>query len=168
MNGGSAFLSGDATVVKRRRNNQTQTVPSNGVKESDSMAKNSVFLYSDASFLKWTFADAVHVATHHWMPCLFAFGLLFFMGVEYTLFMVPSSAPPFDLGFIVTRSLHRVLESSPQLNTLCAALNTVRRLPCLDLNLRFDFLRWFSLWVIEGWNLLGENANGLGSKFDFS
>jgi hypothetical protein len=59
------------------------------------------------------------------MPCFFALGLLFFMGVEYTLRMVPSSAPPFDIGFVTTRSLHLLLASSPKLNTLLAALNTV-------------------------------------------
>ncbi|XP_004506952.1 phosphatidylcholine:diacylglycerol cholinephosphotransferase 1-like [Cicer arietinum] len=122
MNGGAASSSGDASVIKRRRNNQT--VQSNGVNVSNSMAKNSSF-YSDASFTKWTLADVVHVATHHWMICLFGFGLLFFMGVEYTLLMVPSSSPPFDLGFIVTRSINRVLESKPQLNDVLAALNTV-------------------------------------------
>lgn len=130
MNGGAASSSGDASVIKRRRNNQT--VQSNGVNVSNSMAKNSSF-YSDASFTKWTLADVVHVATHHWMICLFGFGLLFFMGVEYTLLMVPSSSPPFDLGFIVTRSINRVLESKPQLNDVLAALNTVRCLFSLDL-----------------------------------
>ncbi|XWS16470.1 hypothetical protein CRYUN_Cryun34aG0090800 [Craigia yunnanensis] len=45
------------------------------------------------------------------------------MYVEYTLRMVPDSSPPFDLGFVVTRSFHRA--SWPELNTLLAALNTV-------------------------------------------
>jgi hypothetical protein len=127
-NGGAASSSGDATVVKRRN-----THHSNGVNNltTDSMpTKNSSSfssLYSSASFMKWTLDDVVHVATHHWMPCLFAFGLLFFMAVEYTLLMVPYSSPPFDLGFVFTRSLHRFLESSPQMNNLFAALNTVRK-----------------------------------------
>ncbi|GAU22270.1 hypothetical protein TSUD_260700 [Trifolium subterraneum] len=126
-NGGAASSSGDATVVKRRNTTTTQTHHSNGVNnKTDSMpTKNSSFsLYSSASFMKWTLDDVVHVATHHWMPCLFAFGLLFFMAVEYTLLMVPYSSPPFDLGFVFTRSLHRLLESSPQMNNLFAALNT--------------------------------------------
>lgn len=125
MNGGATSYSGDVSAVKRRHS--SQTVHSNGVNATDSMPKNSS-LFSQASFLKWTLSDVVHVATHHWMPCLFACGLLFFMAVEYTLLMVPSSSPPFDLGFIVTRSLHRVLESSPELNNVLAALNTVCRL----------------------------------------
>lgn len=76
------------------------------------------------------------------MPCLFACGLLFFMAVEYTLFMVPSSSPPFDLGFVFTRSLHRVLESSPQLNNVLAALNTVFVL------MQTSYILW--TWLIEG------------------
>ncbi|KAJ1410101.1 Inositolphosphotransferase Aur1/Ipt1 [Sesbania bispinosa] len=146
MNGGAAPPSGDASlVVKRRRS--PQKVPVNGVKVTDqpscggAMAKNSVHC-SDASFMKWTFADVVHVATHHWIPCLFALGLLFFMAVEYTLLMVPSSSPPFDLGFLATRSLHRVLESSPQLNTLLAALNTV------FVGMQTSYILW--TWLIEG------------------
>ena len=78
-----------------------------------------------ASFMTWTAEDVAHVAKFHWVPCLFAMGLLFFMGVEYTLLMVPSSSEPFDLGFVATRSLHRVLSASPELNTFLAFLNTV-------------------------------------------
>lgn len=130
--------------------------------------KNPALYYSEASFMKWTIADVVHVATHHWMPCLFALGLLFFMAVEYTLLMVPSTSPPFDLGFIATRSLHRVLESSPQLNTLLAALNTVRRLPSSDLNESGFFFCRFNLWVIGGSNVFDGNENGLVSKIDLS
>lgn len=78
-----------------------------------------------ASFMRWTVEDVVHVARYHWIPCIFAMGLLFFMGVEYTLRMVPSASPPFDLGFVITRPVHRVLSSWPELNTLLAALNTV-------------------------------------------
>ena len=78
-----------------------------------------------ASFMTWTAEDVAHVAKFHWVPCLFAMGLLFFMGVEYTLRMVPSSSEPFDLGFVATRSLHRVLSASPELNTFLAFLNTV-------------------------------------------
>ncbi|KAF2293187.1 hypothetical protein GH714_038789 [Hevea brasiliensis] len=39
--------------------------------------------------------------------------------------MVPASSPPFDLGFVATHRLHQLLSSSPALNTLLAALNTV-------------------------------------------
>lgn len=81
--------------------------------------------YGDASFMKWTLQDLSFVATHHWIPCVFGAGLLFFMYVEYTLRMVPDSSPPFDLGFIATRSLHRILASWTELNTVLAGLNTV-------------------------------------------
>nr|KYP54063.1 hypothetical protein KK1_000230 [Cajanus cajan] len=104
--------------------------------------KNNSTRRSEASFLKWTVADALHVATHHWMPCLFALGLLFFMGVEYTLHMVPPSSPPFDLGFLATRPLHALLQSSPHLNTLCAALNTV------FVGMQTSYILW--TWLIEG------------------
>ncbi|KAI4355753.1 hypothetical protein L6164_004496 [Bauhinia variegata] len=109
------------TTVKRRHRHKTTVEGDLG--GGRGMAKKPLCI--QASFLKWTVADAVHVARHHWMPCLFALGLLFFMGVEYTLKMVPFSSPPFDLGFVATRSLHRVLESWPELNTLLAGLNTV-------------------------------------------
>ncbi|KAK7255220.1 hypothetical protein RIF29_28626 [Crotalaria pallida] len=115
-------MDGADATVKRRRFPQPQ--PTNAV--NPVMPKKSSSLhFSNASFLNWRLTDAVHVATHHWVPCVFALGLLFFMAVEYTLRMVPSSAPPFDVGFIATRKLHRVLEASPNLNTLCAFLNTV-------------------------------------------
>ena len=79
-----------------------------------------------ASFLAWTAGDVAYVARFHWVPCLFGVALLFFMGVEYTLRMIPPSSAPFDLGFVVTRPLHRLLVARPALNTLLAALNTVR------------------------------------------
>lgn len=79
----------------------------------------------DAHFLKWTASDALGVLRHHPMPCAFAVSLLFFMGVEYTLRMIPPMAPPFDLGFAATATLHRVLAARPALNTLLAGLNTV-------------------------------------------
>nr|AXM43881.1 phosphatidylcholine:diacylglycerol cholinephosphotransferase [Litchi chinensis] len=94
------------------------------------------------SFMYWTLEDVVHVAKYHWMPCVFAVGLLFFMAVEYTLRMVPPSSPPFDLGFVATRPLHRVLESWPELNTLLAALNTV------FVGMQTTYIVW--AWLIEG------------------
>ncbi|XP_058728897.1 phosphatidylcholine:diacylglycerol cholinephosphotransferase 1-like [Vicia villosa] len=141
MNGGATSSSGDASAVKRRRSSPTVHSDAVNGTDSNSMTKNTS-LFSQASFLKWTLSDVVHVATHHWMPCLFACGLLFFMAVEYTLLMVPSSSPPFDLGFIATRSLHRILESSPELNNLLAALNTV------FVAMQTSYILW--TWLIEG------------------
>ncbi|KAK7294080.1 hypothetical protein RJT34_16963 [Clitoria ternatea] len=138
MNGGATSPSGDASVKRRQKH---QTVSANGVISRGNNMGKKTKLY-EASFMRWTFADAVHVATHHWMPCLFALGLLFFMAVEYTLRMVPPSSPPFDLGFVATRSLHRVLESSPHLNTLLAGLNTV------FVGMQTSYILW--TWLIEG------------------
>ncbi|ESQ42920.1 hypothetical protein EUTSA_v10015624mg [Eutrema salsugineum] len=80
---------------------------------------------SKPSFMTWTARDVVYVARHHWLPCLLAVGFLFVVCVESTIQMVPASSPPFDLGFVATRSVHRVLASSPDLNTVLAALNSV-------------------------------------------
>lgn len=95
-----------------------------------------------AAFLKWTMEDVVHVARYHWVPCLFGMGLLFFMGVEYTLLMIPPSAAPFDLGFVATRHLHRALSAWPELNTLLAFLNTV------FVGMQTTYILW--TWLIEG------------------
>nr|QJD09136.1 phosphatidylcholine:diacylglycerol phosphocholine acyltransferase [Camelina sativa] len=97
---------------------------------------------SKASFMTWTTRDVVYVARHHWIPCMFAAGLLFFMGVEYTLQMIPARSEPFDLGFVATRSLNRVLASSPDLNTVLAALNTVFVL------MQTTYIVW--TWLVEG------------------
>jgi len=78
-----------------------------------------------ASFMKWRWDDVVGVVKYHPIPCFFAMSLLFFMGVEYTLRMVPSTSPPFDLGFVATSWLNQALSSRPDLNTFFAALNTV-------------------------------------------
>lgn len=81
---------------------------------------------SKASFMTWRMCNPVQVARVHWIPCLLAVGVLFFTGVEeYMLQMIPASSEPFDIGFVATRSLYRLLASSPDLNTVLAALNTV-------------------------------------------
>lgn len=95
-----------------------------------------------ASFMTWTAEDVAHVARFHWVPCLFGVALLFFMGVEYTLRMIPPSSAPFDLGFVVTRPLHRLLVARPELNTLLAALNTV------FVGMQTTYILW--TWLIEG------------------
>ncbi|URE44840.1 hypothetical protein MUK42_31463 [Musa troglodytarum] len=77
------------------------------------------------SFAGWSLDGPVGVARRHPVLCAFAFSLLFFMGVEYTIPMVPSTSPPLDLGFIATKPLNRALATAPALNTLLAALNTV-------------------------------------------
>ncbi|KAA0044455.1 hypothetical protein IC582_017401 [Cucumis melo] len=95
-----------------------------------------------ASFMTWRVEDVVYVAKNHWIPCIFGLGMLFFIHVEYTLRMVPAASPPFDLGFVITRSLHGVLSSWPELNTLLAALNTV------FVVMQTSYILW--TWLIEG------------------
>ncbi|CAK9164883.1 unnamed protein product [Ilex paraguariensis] len=102
----------------------------NGVKAGDDggeMKKkvNGGGLFQNAYFMKWRAGDVLGVVKYHPIPCVFAAFLLFFMAVEYTLLMIPPSSPPFDLGFVATVSLHRLLASRPLLNSLLAGLNTI-------------------------------------------
>lgn len=82
-------------------------------------------LLGDAFFLQWTVGDVFGVFKYHPVPCFFMFCLLFFMGVEYTLSMIPPMSEPFDIGFVATWYFHRVLADSATLNTVLAGLNTV-------------------------------------------
>ncbi|CAF2127752.1 hypothetical protein HID58_011389 [Brassica napus] len=145
-------MSTNTVVPLRRRSNgyHTNGVAFNGM---DNIVKKTDDCYtngngnggverSKASFLTWTMRDAVYVARYHWIPCFFAVGVLFFMGVEYTLQMVPAKSEPFDIGFVATRSLNRVLASSPDLNTLLAALNTV------FVAMQTTYIVW--TWLMEG------------------
>ena len=145
-------MSTNTVVPLRRRSNgyHTNGVAFNGmeniiVKKTDDCYTNGNgggVGKSKASFLTWTMRDAVYVARYHWIPCFFAVGVLFFMGVEYTLQMVPAKSEPFDIGFVLTRSLNRVLASSPDLNTLLAALNTV------FVAMQTTYIVW--TWLMEG------------------
>lgn len=132
-------MSTETGVPLRRRSNSLNGHHSNGVafdgtvpsmestvkKTDDGYASGGGGGKSKASFMTWTARDVIYVARVHWIPCLFAVGVLFFMGVEYTLQMIPARSEPFDIGFVATRSLNRVLANSPDLNTVLAALNTV-------------------------------------------
>ncbi|PPR88832.1 hypothetical protein GOBAR_AA31866 [Gossypium barbadense] len=108
-----------------------------------------------ASFMKWTLDDVVYVAKYHRLPCFFAAWFLFFIYVEYTLRMVPDSSPPFDLGFVVTRSFHRALASWPELNSLLAALNTV-------------FVAMQSVYIIGTWVVEGRPRATISALFMFT
>lgn len=99
-------------------------------------------LFENAYFLKWKTEDVLGLVKYHPIPCIFAASLLFFMGVEYTLRMVPSSSPPFDLGFVATLPLHRLLASRPILNSFLAGLNTV------FVGMQTVYILW--TWMIEG------------------
>ncbi|KAJ8774718.1 hypothetical protein K2173_017164 [Erythroxylum novogranatense] len=126
-------------------NNRRKTKASNAVNGAAKRVDDvNAFLCGGVSpsFLTWTLGDVVNVVKCHWLPCFLAFGLLFFMFVEYTLRMIPATSPPFDLGFIATRSLHRLLSSSPELNSLLAGLNTV------FVAMQAIYILW--AWLIEG------------------
>ncbi|KAF3533506.1 hypothetical protein DY000_02042855 [Brassica cretica] len=98
---------------------------------------------SKASFMTWRMCNPVQVVRVHWIPCLLAVGVLFFTGVEeYMLQMIPASSEPFDIGFVATRSLYRLLASSPDLNTVLAALNTV------FVGMQTTYILW--TWLVEG------------------
>uniref|UniRef100_A0ACD6AGE7 Uncharacterized protein n=1 Tax=Avena sativa TaxID=4498 RepID=A0ACD6AGE7_AVESA len=70
-------------------------------------------------------AAVAGILRRHPLPALFACGLLLFMQVEYTIPMIPAAAPPLDLGFIATATMHAGIAARPWLNSLLAALNTV-------------------------------------------
>ncbi|XP_073015435.1 phosphatidylcholine:diacylglycerol cholinephosphotransferase 1-like [Primulina eburnea] len=131
-------MNGETTRLRSSPNRQP--TPPNGVHKpppdspnmiqkkfssSTILAKNVRCHVGNAHFLKWTAADVCVTARNHPVPLAFAACVLFFMVVEYTLNMVPPTAPPFDLGFVATAALHRSLASKPDLNTLLAGLNTV-------------------------------------------
>ncbi|KAF3337014.1 Phosphatidylcholine:diacylglycerol [Carex littledalei] len=77
------------------------------------------------AFATLSVADVAGLVKRHPVPFVFLISLLAFMGVEYTIPMIPTASQPLDLGFLMTRSLHAVLVSSPNLNSVLAALNTV-------------------------------------------
>ncbi|KAI5014968.1 hypothetical protein ZWY2020_056358 [Hordeum vulgare] len=65
------------------------------------------------------------ILRRHPLPVLFGCGLLLFMGVEYTIPMIPAAASPLDLGFHATAAMHAGIAARPWLNSLLAALNTL-------------------------------------------
>ncbi|OUZ99876.1 hypothetical protein BVC80_9067g65 [Macleaya cordata] len=114
-----------------------------GTSEKLRMSKKSTTSsLSDAFFMSWSTGDAVDLVKYHPIPCVFGLALLFFMGVEYTLFMIPPSSPPFDLGFVLTKPIHHLLSTKPFLNTVFAALNTV------FVGMQTSYILW--TWLVEG------------------
>lgn len=99
-------------------------------------------LFEKAYFMRWKAEDVLGVVRYHPIPCVFAACVLFFMGVEYTLRMIPASSPPFDLGFVVTLPLNRLLASRPSLNNFLAGLNTV------FVGMQTAYILW--TWLVEG------------------
>nr|AHE80679.1 phosphatidylcholine:diacylglycerol cholinephosphotransferase 1 [Linum usitatissimum] len=118
-------------AAKTQKNNQGNEDEQEAIVESVAPA-----------FTKWRRRDAMNAVREHWLPVILGGALLFFMWVEYTLRMVPTSSQPFDLGFVATRALHRLLSSSPELNSVLAALNTV------FVGMQTSYILW--TFVVEG------------------
>lgn len=119
----SCFSSDTGTTMKKKSSMPISTSPSSENANND---KNNYGLIEKAYFMRWKAEDVLGVVRYHPIPCVFAACMLFFMGVEYTLRMIPSSSPPFDLGFVATLPLNRLLASRPSLNNFLAGLNTVK------------------------------------------
>ncbi|KAJ4958419.1 hypothetical protein NE237_025530 [Protea cynaroides] len=115
----------DKEIKEPRSCNGTKTRADTMSRKQPSAANKNLKGGNTIALMGLTMEDAIDVLKYHPIPCAFALSLLFFMAVEYTLFMVPPSSPPFDLGFVFTRSLHRYLADHPAVNTVLAALNTV-------------------------------------------
>lgn len=108
---------------KRLINGHDKDMGEEKMKKRESL---SISFLSNASFMKWTMKDVGNVLIDHPIPFVFALSLFYFMGVEYTLSMVSPTSPPFDIGFELTQGLQGLLARRPDLNTIFAALNTVR------------------------------------------
>ncbi|KAL8139397.1 hypothetical protein V2J09_005418 [Rumex salicifolius] len=123
----TAVLTDTQNAPLRRRRSSDPSTQHRGKNETKGKPKQKQKqgILETAAFLRWGFGDVAGAVKLHPFPCFFAVSLLFFMGVEYTLSMVPASAAPFDVGFVATAWLNRLLASSPPLNTLLAGLNTV-------------------------------------------
>lgn len=91
--------------------------------ENEKLKRNKA---SSPAFSSYLSAEAVlGLVRQHPAAFVFLLTLVFFMGVEYTIPMVPSDSPPVDLGFRFTESLNAGLAVRPNLNSFLAALNTV-------------------------------------------
>ncbi|GLJ46471.1 hypothetical protein SUGI_0979390 [Cryptomeria japonica] len=94
------------------------------------------------SFMGWSIPYMIGAAKAHPLPVLLGCCLLFFMAVEYSLIMVSSGSPPYDVGFVWTQSLHDGLMQRPALNTLLAAMNTI------FVGMQTGYILW--AWLVEG------------------
>ncbi|KAL9264850.1 Phosphatidylcholine:diacylglycerol cholinephosphotransferase 1-like protein [Drosera capensis] len=113
-NGGPHYY----TLLPRQR--RSTTAMTTKTRTPTPAAKNAAAAAAAAMCKRWGLGARRHPAI-----VILAMSLVFFMGVEYTLLMVPPSSPPFDLGFVMTRWLNAVLAKRPALNTFLAGLNTV-------------------------------------------
>ncbi|KAF5197774.1 Phosphatidylcholine:diacylglycerol cholinephosphotransferase [Thalictrum thalictroides] len=90
-------------------------------------------------------------------PILLFLGLcvLYLVTVEYTILMIPSSSPPFDLGFVLTRPIHDILDAKPTLNTVLAGLNTL-------------FFGLLSTYILRNWLVEGRARATIAALFMFT
>ena len=111
------------------KSNSSTTMTSSSTsseKRTASMGVFSLVPLEGACFARLSLEDVVRIARRHPLPSLLILSMLFFMGVEYTLQMVPPSCQPFDVGFILTGYIHGIISARPALNSVLAAFNTVR------------------------------------------
>lgn len=112
-------------------------------------------ILANAAFMKWGREEVLSVVTDHKIPCFFAAALLFFMWTEYTLHMISPSSPPFDVGFVVTGHLHRILAANLNLNSFLAGLNTV-------------FVGMQTAYIIGTWVVEGRSRATIAALFMFT
>ncbi|XP_047342166.1 phosphatidylcholine:diacylglycerol cholinephosphotransferase 1-like [Impatiens glandulifera] len=112
-------------------------------------------IWANAAFTKWGTEEILAVVKDHKIPCAFVLALFFFMWTEYTLNMISPSSPPFDIGFVVTAHLHRILAADLDLNNFLAGLNTV-------------FVGMQTSYIIGTWVLEGRPRSTIAALFMFT
>ncbi|KAJ3692203.1 hypothetical protein LUZ60_012553 [Juncus effusus] len=109
----------------RLRNSKPTTKAKSMDCEETMEKKKKITTSSSPAFANLTVNKVLEIMVEHPVPFVFLLGLLIFMGVEYTIPMIPTNAPPLDLGFWLTESMNQVLAARPNLNSFLAFLNTV-------------------------------------------
>ena len=104
------------------RNNNSTPMAS---KKRTSVTIFSLVPLEGAYVARLSVEDVVRIARCHPLPSALILSLLFFMGVEYSLQMVPPETQPLDVGFVLTGYIHGVISARPALNSVLAAFNTV-------------------------------------------
>ncbi|KAI3923957.1 hypothetical protein MKW92_050858 [Papaver armeniacum] len=140
LNGNNHSTATNSNLIRKRPIKENHHHLEDNNNKINMTVKKSIL--SDAYFMSCSVKDVLDLFRYHPIPCIFGLALVFFMGVEYTLFMIPSTSPPFDLGFVITEPLHRMLITQPLLNTIFAALNTVFVL------MQTTYILW--TWLVEG------------------
>jgi hypothetical protein len=115
-----------ATVRRAGKGKKVHPLPNGAAMGESAGGEKPATAAGRRPLTEWmTPAGVAGIVARHPLPALFACGLLLFMGVEYTIPMVPAAAPPVDLGFVATAAMHAGIAARPWLNSLLAALNTV-------------------------------------------